>query len=284
MQLVSICIPTYEGDKYLQEALDSVKKQTYKNIEVIISDDDSKDTTLSICEKFKKEVDFPVFIYNHQPQGIGANWNHCIKKANGEYIKFLFQDDILVKNCLENQIVLLQSYELKAICCKRILIDDFSNDISTGDWFEKYGDLQKNINFTNGSFNIFDKMRLKDIKDLTYNFFGEPDTFLYKKSLFAEVGFFREDLRQILDLEFSYRILKKYPIMIQNEKLLKFRLHQKQASSVNRNKNLEENNLLKELVIKNNLKYMSSVTKKAYFLEKFPLLAMINQLKNKILR
>jgi glycosyltransferase involved in cell wall biosynthesis len=87
--LVSICIPTYNGKKYLNEALESVKSQVYKNIEVIISDDNSTDSTLEICNKFKHEVDFPVYIYSHKPSGIGANWNYIIEKANGDFIKFL---------------------------------------------------------------------------------------------------------------------------------------------------------------------------------------------------
>jgi glycosyltransferase involved in cell wall biosynthesis len=92
--LISICIPTYNGENYILEALNSIKNQSYKNIEVIISDDNSNDKTLEICEKFKSEVDFPVYIYNHLPNGIGSNWNNCILKSKGDYIQFLFQDDL----------------------------------------------------------------------------------------------------------------------------------------------------------------------------------------------
>ncbi|MCG2794067.1 MAG: glycosyltransferase [Weeksellaceae bacterium] len=67
MPLISVCIPTYNGAKYLQVVLDSVKAQTYKNIEVIISDDDSQDQTLDIYREFQSEVDFPVYIYYHDP-------------------------------------------------------------------------------------------------------------------------------------------------------------------------------------------------------------------------
>ena len=84
--LISICIPTYNGENYILEALNSIKNQSYKNIEVIISDDNSNDKTLQICEKFKSEVDFPVYIYNHLPNGIGSNWNNCILKSKGDYI------------------------------------------------------------------------------------------------------------------------------------------------------------------------------------------------------
>ena len=87
--LVSVCIPTYNGAPFLQEALDSVSQQTYRNIEVIISDDASNDKTLEIIQDFKAKASFPVSIYHHEPKGIGANWNNCIRKANGKFIKFL---------------------------------------------------------------------------------------------------------------------------------------------------------------------------------------------------
>ena len=93
LPLVSICIPTYNGEAYLQEALDSIQNQDYQNLEVVISDDNSSDNTVSIIQKFKNEVDFSVTIISHTPKGIGANWNNCIKHAAGTYIKFLFQDE-----------------------------------------------------------------------------------------------------------------------------------------------------------------------------------------------
>ncbi len=141
--LVSICIPTYNGEKYLQEALDSVKAQTYKNIEVIISDDVSKDRTLEICERFKNEVNFPVYIYHHQPAGIGANWNNCIEKASGEYIQFLFQDDILHPICIEEKLKYLKQNNLKAVCCKREIIDENGSPVTTGRWYETCYDPKK---------------------------------------------------------------------------------------------------------------------------------------------
>ena len=95
MELVSIFVPLYNGAIFLQEALDSIKRQTYKNIEFIVSDYASKHESLIIIEKFKKGVSFSITIYHHEPSGIGANWNHCIKKANGNYIKYLFQDGLL---------------------------------------------------------------------------------------------------------------------------------------------------------------------------------------------
>ena len=85
--LVSICIPTYNGEAYLAEALQSAIAQTYRPLEIIVSDDASKDRTLDIVKEFQTKTDIPFYVYHHQPAGIGANWNNCVSHANGEYIK-----------------------------------------------------------------------------------------------------------------------------------------------------------------------------------------------------
>ena len=162
--LVSICIPTYNGAKFLKEALASITLQTYKHIEVIASDDASKDNTLEILEEFKQAVDFPVYIYHHSPCGIGANWNNCIKKANGKYIKFLFQDDVLLTTCIEEmEHVLEQNIEVGLVASKRELIfeSDYLNE-EVNRWINIYGDLQKTLQTqTLKGMNVIDKYVFK---------------------------------------------------------------------------------------------------------------------------
>lgn len=274
--LVSICIPTYNGEKYLQEALDSVKAQTYKNIEVIISDDKSNDKTLEICERFKNEVDFPVYLYNHIPNGIGANWNHCIGKANGEYIQFLFQDDILDVNCLDEKLKYILQYNLKVICCKRNIIDSSGFAITSGEWFELYGDLQKNfLNLEIKTFHILKKDNLKQLEyeNITKNIFGEPIAFLFKKDIVKKIGFFSTESKQVLDIEFGYKILKKYNIGFVEKPLFSFRFHKQQTTFLNYE---TETNLypefesLKKYIFKTFFFYLKSSNRKRLIKEYYP--------------
>lgn len=240
--LISVCIPTYNGERFLQEALDSVRAQSYSNIEVIISDDNSHDKTFEICENFKKEVDFPVYIYTHQPSGIGANWNHCIEKANGEYIKFLFQDDILEPDCLTLQHYYVKKYHLLSVFSKRKIIDAKGQIVTQGWWYDLCSDLQElYLNLQFDDFYILDKSDLKRINPphLTANIFGEPISFLYRKTIFEKVGLFNNRYKQILDVEHSYRILKKYPIGIIAMPLFSFRLHDQQQSVINNSKGVQ---------------------------------------------
>ena len=188
--LISICIPTYNGEKYLQEALDSVKNQTYKNIEVIISDDQSQDRTIEICQQLKEEVDFPVFIYSHKPNGIGANWNHCIEKTNGEYIKFLFQDDILEAECIEKMLHYSIDNNLSIVICKRHIIDSNSNIVVSNPWVDNYGDLQKEAGLEVNEFRIFNKNDINSIhfyRFMYLNIFGEPCASLFKKNIINKI-------------------------------------------------------------------------------------------------
>ena len=93
--LVSVLIPTYQGEEFLEEALESVLSQTYHNLEIIISDDGSVDRTLEIAKNFQLQSSIKFKILTHQRLGMIPNWNFCLSMAQGKYIKFLFQDDVL---------------------------------------------------------------------------------------------------------------------------------------------------------------------------------------------
>ena len=77
--LVSILIPTHNGEAFLKEALESVNLQTYENCEVVISDDRSSDASLEIARKFLEVCRFETIIVSHEPKGIGENWNNCVR-------------------------------------------------------------------------------------------------------------------------------------------------------------------------------------------------------------
>src|SRR4051812_42885322 len=102
--LVSICIPTYNGEKYLKECFDSVLAQTYANTEVIVVDDGSTDGTFKILEEYASKDNRIKLVKNSANLGLVGNWNRCLEIATGEWIKFAFQDDVLNKNCIEKMI------------------------------------------------------------------------------------------------------------------------------------------------------------------------------------
>ncbi|WBV59573.1 glycosyltransferase [Chryseobacterium camelliae] len=280
--LVSVCIPTKNGAKFLNQALDSVLDQSYTNLEVIISDDASQDNTLEIAENFKKKAPFPVYIYQHQPQGIAANWNHSVEKAHGKYIKFLFQDDVLEKSCIERMMNFLQKNRLQIVFCKRTIINEDSQIIDSGDWFNQYGDLQKNAGLLIKNYTIFSKKNLKDLDFNRYsldNLFGEPTACLFSKKLYLSVGEFNNSLKQILDYEYWLRALQKYKIGILEKKLVQFRLHGDQASYKNSESLNEEYKLPRKILYEKFLWNIEKKHLKYYLKNKYPFLSKLNALR-----
>lgn len=93
MKKVSIIIPAYNVEKYIPRTLESIKSQTFKDIEVIVINDGSTDNTLTIVKNFLKNVDFSYKIITQKNQGVSAARNRGIKEAKGKYICFLDGDD-----------------------------------------------------------------------------------------------------------------------------------------------------------------------------------------------
>jgi glycosyltransferase involved in cell wall biosynthesis len=141
--VVSVCLPLFNGEEYLHDALLSLKAQTYKHIELIVSDDDSYDNSLRIIEAFKKNVSFPIHVHNHKPSGIGANWNNCIKYANGKFICFLFQDDVFDPEFIEKSVTEIQkNNKTGLVYCKRNFVYQSNNEKHIN-WIKEYGELHK---------------------------------------------------------------------------------------------------------------------------------------------
>jgi glycosyltransferase involved in cell wall biosynthesis len=96
---ISIVIPTYNGEKYIELALKSVLNQTRLPYEIIISDDNSKDGTIAICKKYSDYI--KIYQNPNGPSGFVNGWNNAIAHANGNFISILHQDDILAPNFVE---------------------------------------------------------------------------------------------------------------------------------------------------------------------------------------
>lgn len=106
--LVSIIVITYNSAKYVLETLESAKAQTYRNIELIISDDCSKDDTVAICgdwiEKNKERFVRTKLVESERNTGIPANCNRGYREAKGEWVKSIAGDDALYPDAIESYI------------------------------------------------------------------------------------------------------------------------------------------------------------------------------------
>lgn len=106
--LVSVIIPTYNSEKYIEETLNSVLNQTYREFEIIIIDDCSKDNTFEIVKEYEKKYSNIVCLKQEQNKGVAEARNRGIKKSRGRYIAFLDSDDLWYEKKLEKQLKLMK--------------------------------------------------------------------------------------------------------------------------------------------------------------------------------
>lgn len=102
--LVSIVTPVYNAEKYLEDTIVSVKKQTYKNWELLLVDDCSKDSSADIINKYAQEDDRIKYIKLETNSGAAVSRNTGIKAARGRFIAFVDSDDIWLEDKLQIQI------------------------------------------------------------------------------------------------------------------------------------------------------------------------------------
>lgn len=101
--LVSVIMPAYNCEKYIEDAINSVLEQTYSNLELIVIDDGSKDKTIDIIKRISKQDDRVKLVKNEKNLGVSATRNKGISLAKGDWIAFLDSDDIWKKTKLEKQ-------------------------------------------------------------------------------------------------------------------------------------------------------------------------------------
>lgn len=231
---VTICIPTYNGAAYIAKALESAIYQTYPDFEVVVVDDQSTDNTIEILNKYESSDSRIRIFQNSHNLGLVANWNRCIELAKGEWIKFLFQDDLLTPDCLE-KFISHQSKspgKEKVLFCKRKYFYKNIQDLSDYD-----------LRRTKRIF-IWDKFPNKilinrpDIINLIINhpacnILGEPPSFFIHKSVFDQYGLFDPSFQHICDLEYWLRVGINMPILLIPETLVHFRLHTDSTSNFN---------------------------------------------------
>lgn len=168
-QLISICLATYNGERYIKEQLDSLCAQTYKDIEILIQDDNSSDATVDIIKSYQKKYDNIHLFRNESNIGYIKNFESLIKKAQGAYIALCDQDDIWVENKLE---LLLENIKTNSLIYSNSLLID-AHGKSLG----------------------------KTLKDkLKNNFISskEPLNFLYDNSVSAHALLFKKELLETL--------------------------------------------------------------------------------------
>lgn len=194
-ELISVIVPIYNVEKYLQKCIDSILKQTYTNIEVILVDDGSPDNCGKICDDYK-QLDHRISVIHKTNGGLSDARNVGIKESNGEFIVFVDSDDFINPNMIE----ILYNCHIKSEA--DIVICNFER-------FYENNLPQVNICFPEIEFIIFKPIEaLKLLNTAEYKYqFTMAVTKLYKKKIFMDIKFPKGKLHE--DTFVAHRILDK---------------------------------------------------------------------------
>ena len=173
MSLVSVIIPVYNGEKYIEKCLKSLIDQSLKDIQIICVNDGSTDNTLSILNQFASK-DNRIKVISTDNRGQGSARNTALKEANGEYISFIDADDWINENALELLYNKAKSDDLDMLIYQMVnYIDDSKKYIET--------DLYNHTCFENNSINENTVFNYKDTEQFLFEIPVCPVSKLYKK-------------------------------------------------------------------------------------------------------
>lgn len=102
-QKISVIVPVYNVEKYLSRCIDSLIRQSYSNIEILLVDDGSKDESLSICKEYEAK-DSRIHVFHKENEGLGLTRNYGVEQATGEYITFVDSDDYLTLDAIDSMV------------------------------------------------------------------------------------------------------------------------------------------------------------------------------------
>ena len=181
--LISVIIPTYNGEQYIKRAIESVIDQSYKNTEILVIDDGSTDKTADLVKSYGDLVNY----FYKDNGGVSSARNLGLKNAKGDYIAFLDTDDFWHKDKLQLQFQCLQTYPDNYLCHTKVTV------ISRND----KPILTKEINF--------ESCEVRNFNDLFLHPYIATSSVMFKSTIFNLVESFDETLQTAEDIDLYLR-------------------------------------------------------------------------------
>lgn len=224
--LVSVIIPSYNHEKFIKECIDSVLNQTYKNFELIIIDDGSKDKTSEILNKYD---DSRMQIIYQENVGAHNTINRGLALAKGEYLTILNSDDVYMKNRLE----LIVNYLMKnpEVSLVSTYIEIINSDSKKLGIKEAWRNMEPwIIQHKDKSFIQTDDA----VKNLIMtNYISTTSNMMFSRKLYESIGGMR-NLRFAHDWDFALRAAECGQCIVIEKPLMKYRIHSTNTISTNR--------------------------------------------------
>lgn len=118
---LSIIVPVYKVEQYLNRCVDSILNQTYRNIEIVLVDDGSPDRSGEICDRYAKS-DERVKVVHKKNGGVSSARNIGFSSSTGEYIGYVDSDDYIAPTMYEDMIDVLEKNDLDIVCCDAFIV------------------------------------------------------------------------------------------------------------------------------------------------------------------
>lgn len=231
---VSIVIPVYNAEKYLDECITSALEQTYDDIEIIAVNDGSKDRSLDVLKKYADKIK----IIDKKNGGTPTALNAGIRVMTGEWFKWLSADDVLLKHAIASLI-----QETKKLGPESKLTIFYSNY----NLIDRSGNIVgKFIEPNYDNFSTFEKNVI-----LLDNYYGNGTTSLIHKSIFDQFGLFDEHIGFQEDYEFWLRccLLHGCKMHLVPEILANYRVHEGQLTKKKVDESLVHANLIRNMIL-----------------------------------
>lgn len=225
MKLVSVIVVTYNSSATVIEALDSICNQTYRRVELIVTDDCSNDDTLIVIERWldthKNRFESARLLRSNENTGVTKNCNRGINNSNGEYIQVLAGDDLLLPNAIEEKVAFAEQNAKKWFITK---IDVFGQDETR---------RQNTLLYYENCYDIVSKGYKEQVeKVLYYNFIPAPAGSFYDRRLLQESKGYDERYPMMEDYPFLFHYLMAGNDIIMLDKvLIKYRMEDHSLTS-----------------------------------------------------
>ena len=197
--LISVCVPVYNNSATIARCLRSILEQNGVEFEIVVVDDASSDDSAAIAAAMLRAGDR--LIRNEPRLGLNQNHNKCLELARGTYIQFVHGDDWLLPGALNVLAGCFDDLTVGlAFAPRRVVSDDLR-------WQRRYGTVHthfRKLREHNHGSSLVTQIALRGAKD---NWIGEPTCVMFRRQLALDAGGFRDDIYQLVDLDFWLRLM-----------------------------------------------------------------------------
>jgi glycosyltransferase involved in cell wall biosynthesis len=218
MASVTIAIPAYNAAAFIEQAVESAQAQSFSQIEILVIDNNSDDTTAQRVGRLAQADDRVRLVRNPENVGMTANFNRCLELAAGDYVKFLSADDLLAPRCVEKMLAALRARpEVSLVASARRQIGDRGESLGVA----RFSARDETVPGRRAIAQCF----------FGGNSIGEPTAAMFRKDQAARG--FAPSYNQAMDLEMWFHLLEKGDLAFIAEPLCAVRRHRQQQTARN---------------------------------------------------